>query len=107
MRSRAAKRANPSSNELDKSLEALEAPTRDGKRKHDILGAQNAGISKKKKAKPMSRQQRLRQQKGFEKADRNHDRLEKKVEISAVKKKRTKERSVGRTMLIEGTLIPL
>ncbi|KAK5232762.1 hypothetical protein LTR16_012704, partial [Cryomyces antarcticus] len=54
----------------------------------------NAGISKRKKQKPMSRQQRLRHQKGLERADIVIDKTEKKIAKSAIKGKVFKERSV-------------
>jgi hypothetical protein len=56
---------------------------------------QNAGISKKKKAKPMSRQQKLRQQRALEKADVNVDKLERKVEGSKARAKRVQHRAKG------------
>jgi len=59
------------------------------------VGSKDGGIRKKKPVKHMSRQQRLRHEKGLEMADRNLDRLEKKVAISRDKRKKIKERSVS------------
>jgi len=56
---------------------------------------QNAGISKKKKAKPMTRQQRLRQEKGMERADANSDKLATKLVKSLKKAKTVDVRRVG------------
>jgi hypothetical protein len=56
--------------------------------------AQNAGIHKRqKKAKPLSRQQKLRQQRGLEHAERNIDKLEKKVADSKGRGKKIQARS--------------
>ncbi|OKL58338.1 hypothetical protein UA08_06574 [Talaromyces atroroseus] len=85
--SRAARRgASPS--DVNKSLESvprMEAPTKPS----SILAAHtSAGISKKKsKAKPLSRAQRLRQQKGIERAEMVIDQLETKVAKSIGKAK--------------------
>lgn len=57
-----------------------------------LYHAQNAGISKKKKAKQLTRQQRLRQQKGMEHAERNIDKLEKKLKDSKQRGKKVQER---------------
>lgn len=79
--SRAARRADSPSSNADKSLESMprvEAP----KKAQSILAAHaNSGISKKKaKDKKLTRAQRLRQQKGIERAEVLFDRLETKVE---------------------------
>ncbi|MCJ1313952.1 hypothetical protein MMC25_007632 [Agyrium rufum] len=56
----------------------------------------NNGITKKKsKGKPLSRQQRLRLEKGLERAEVNLDKLESKVERSLGRNKRVKDRSGG------------
>ncbi|KAF2486133.1 Alb1-domain-containing protein [Neohortaea acidophila] len=57
-----------------------------------IHHAQNAGIAKKKKAKPLTRQQRLRHQRGMENAARNVDRLEKKVAESKRRGRKVRDR---------------
>ena len=56
--------------------------------------AQNAGISKKKKTKQLTRQQKLRQQRGLENAERNLDKHEKKVADSKTRGKKVQARRV-------------
>ncbi|EEA28579.1 hypothetical protein TMatcc_003078 [Talaromyces marneffei ATCC 18224] len=77
--SRAARRGN-SPSDVDRSLESMsrvEAPTKAA----GVLAAHaNAGISKKKATKKLTRSQRLRQQKGIERGEMLFDRLETKVE---------------------------
>ena len=73
---------------------ALKAPIEETDYKPWLHNAQNAGIGKKKKNKPLSRQQRLRQQRGFEKADVNFDKLEKKVADSKNRGREIKARSI-------------
>ena len=54
-----------------------------------------AGVTKRKaKGRPVSRQKRLRQEKGLQRAEAVMDHMEKKVEQSTKKGKRVKERSV-------------
>lgn len=89
--SRAARRAASPSLDLDKSITSLKAPAESPK----ALGVQNAGISKKQNAgKRMTRAQRMRHEKGVERADRNFDVHETKVIKSAARGKRVKERAV-------------
>ncbi|KUL91193.1 hypothetical protein ZTR_00672 [Talaromyces verruculosus] len=77
--SRAARRGN-SPSDVDRSLESMprvEAPTKAA----GVLAAHaNAGVSKKKVNKKLTRSQRLRQQKGIERGEMLFDRLEAKVE---------------------------
>ena len=58
-----------------------------------LHNAQNAGISKKKKTKQLSRQQKLRQQKGLEHGERNNAKLEKKVADSKKQSRKIQERA--------------
>jgi predicted nuclease with TOPRIM domain len=59
---------------------------------HIFSGAHNAGI-RKKKAKPLKRGQRMRQQKGIERADTVKEQLDSKLKKSLGKLKTIKERS--------------
>ncbi|KAL2357561.1 Alb1-domain-containing protein [Cryomyces antarcticus] len=93
--SRASRRAESPSLNLDKSTTSVKPPVDDAAARPAVLGAQNAGISKRKKQKPMSRQQRLRHQKGLERADIVIDKTEKKIAKSAIKGKVVKERSAA------------
>ena len=97
LHSRAAKRASSPSLNRDKSLTATKAPEEQPAHETSFLKAKHgAGITKRKpKAKPKSRQQRLRQEKGVAKAEKVIDRTEKKVAKSLDKGKTLKERSVG------------
>ena len=54
--------------------------------------AQSAGIGKKKKPKPLTRQQKVRAQKALEKADVNVDKLERKVADSKARARRVQGR---------------
>jgi len=92
--SRAARRAASPSIDVDKSILSAKAPE-DETSKSKFLGVQNAGISKKKKAKPMTRQQRLRQEKGMERADANSDKLATKLVKSFKRAKAIDVRRVG------------
>lgn len=96
-KSRAARRAASPSVDLDKSLKALKAPTdaSDHASKSSILGASPAGINKKKNQKRMTRAQRVRQEKGMERAEANMDILDTKRVKSLIKEKRTKDRAVS------------
>ncbi|KAK4977811.1 hypothetical protein LTR42_002186 [Elasticomyces elasticus] len=58
-----------------------------------LHNAQNAGISKKQKAKPLKRQQKVRQAKAMEKADAVVDKLERKVADSKARSKRIQSRA--------------
>ena len=94
LRSRAARRGTSPSIDTDKTLKAVEPPVETVQLQTNVLGLRNGGITKKKTQKPMSRQQRLRQQKALERADRNIDKLDRKVATSVQKEKRVKARRV-------------
>ncbi|KAF2252156.1 hypothetical protein BU26DRAFT_252179 [Trematosphaeria pertusa] len=64
--------------------------------KPHVLAAQNAGITKKSKSKPLKRAQRLRRMKGMERAADNMDKLELKVARSVGKEKKVNERRKGK-----------
>ena len=53
-----------------------------------------AGITKRRAGKPLRRQQRLRHEKGMERAEAVMDKVAKKVENGKAKEKVVKERSV-------------
>jgi hypothetical protein len=91
-RSRAARRETSPSIDTDKSLKS--APLPDGDK--GFLAVQNdAGITKRKsKGKPLSRNKRMRQEKGFQRAEAVLDQLDKKVETSSKRARNVKERSV-------------
>jgi transposase len=76
--SRAARRENSPSVDVDKSLKSLPRPEQSNLNASTSLSDRiNAGISKKKSAsKAKSRAQRLRQQKGIERAEALFDQLE-------------------------------
>ncbi|KAF2681511.1 hypothetical protein K458DRAFT_309438 [Lentithecium fluviatile CBS 122367] len=102
LHSRAARRAvspsDPSiSKSLDKSMTRSSAspPPHPASTKPHVLAAQNAGITKKSKSKPVKRAQRLRQLKGMERAADNMDKLELKRMKSVGKEKKVKERAKG------------
>lgn len=92
--SRAARRAASPSAGIDRSLEDASG-VEDEKLRKKFLSPHAGGISKKKKSKPMSRQQRLRQEKGIERADANMDKLATKVTKSHKKAKNIKSRAVS------------
>ncbi|GAB7352515.1 hypothetical protein MBLNU459_g2914t2 [Dothideomycetes sp. NU459] len=79
--------------DVDKSIKSIKAPAESvdfsPRSQHT---AQDAGISKKKKQKPLSRAQRARQQKAIERADRNFDVLEQNVMKSKARARRTEGR---------------
>ncbi|TKA64930.1 hypothetical protein B0A55_11710 [Friedmanniomyces simplex] len=58
-----------------------------------LHNAQNAGITKKQKVKPLKRQQKVRQQRAVEKADAVVDKLERKVADSKARSKRIQSRA--------------
>ncbi|MCJ1284056.1 hypothetical protein MMC26_003387 [Xylographa opegraphella] len=95
--SRAAKRASSPSINLDKSLKGVKSPNTGSASHPSVLSVHNgAGIVKRKgKGKSLSRQQRLRHEKGMERAEAVIDKKEKKVERSAIKGKAVKERSAA------------
>jgi hypothetical protein len=70
----------------------VKAPTEETEYKPWLHSAQNAGISKKKKNKQLTRQQKLRQQRGLENAERNMDKHEKKVADSKTRGKKVQAR---------------
>ncbi|KAI9792645.1 MAG: hypothetical protein M1835_007706 [Candelina submexicana] len=89
IRSRSAKRASSPSLNLDKSLKSAKPPPSSSNYRPSVLSAHHdGGISKKsKKAKPISRQRRLRQEKGIERAEAVMGKTEKKV-IKSIGKQR-------------------
>ncbi|KAF2023526.1 hypothetical protein EK21DRAFT_105240 [Setomelanomma holmii] len=97
--SRAARRAASPSIDLDKKLKQSTrdsaSPSRPAQTKHHALAAQNAGIQKKAKKGNMTRAQRLRHQKGLERAAAVLDKRQVKVVKSLDKEKVVKERSKG------------
>ena len=89
-RSRAARRgASPPA----KPLTATKAQAKETEYKPWLHNAQNAGITKKQKVKPLKRQQKVRQQKAMEKADAVVDKLERKVADSKARSKRIQSRA--------------
>ncbi|KAL9119902.1 MAG: hypothetical protein Q9187_003541 [Circinaria calcarea] len=95
--SRAAKRAASPSIDLDKSLKSVKPPPDSSIHRSSVLSVHNgAGISKRKaKSKLLSRHQRIRQEKGMQRAEAVMDKTEKKVEKSFVKGKTVKERGTA------------
>mgnify|MGYP000871623768 CR=1 FL=1 len=90
-RSRAARReASPGIN-LDKSITS-EKTTKEPTEYYS--GAHDAGISKKKKQKPLTRAQRMRKEKGLERAEANMDVLHTKKAKSFVRARRIDDRRV-------------
>lgn len=101
MHSRAARRAASPSLNLDKSAKPSHttrdsaSPSRPTQINPHALAAKDAGIIKKQKKSNMTRGQRLRQQKGLERAADNMDKLEIKRLKSVGKGKVVKERAKG------------
>ncbi|CAA9959585.1 hypothetical protein PTMSG1_03002 [Pyrenophora teres f. maculata] len=101
--SRAARRAASPSLNLDKSAQKpahttrdSASPSRPSKVNPHALAAKDAGIQKKqRKSGNMTRAQRLRYQKGLERAEDNMEKLEKKRMKSLGKEKKIKERAKG------------
>jgi hypothetical protein len=101
--SRAARRAASPSLNLDKSAQKpanttrdSASPSRPSQANPHALKAKDAGIQKKqKKDTKMTRAQRLRYQKGLERAEENMDKLEKKRAKSVGKSKKIVERAKG------------
>ena len=92
MHSRAARRATSPSINTDKSLKTVKVPDTPAK----LPVHRGAGVTKRKaKAKPLSRQQRLRQEKGLERAVAVMDQTERKVERSTRRGKTANERRVS------------
>ncbi|EAW13215.1 Alb1 domain-containing protein [Aspergillus clavatus NRRL 1] len=91
--SRAARRAASPSLDLDKSLTSLPRAEDTVIPRESILNDRvNTGVSKKQKNKPLTRAQRLRQQKGMERAEVVFDQMEKKVAKSVSRAKTVKSR---------------
>ncbi|RMJ22316.1 hypothetical protein PHISP_06813 [Aspergillus sp. HF37] len=87
--SRAARRESSPSVDIDKSLTSLPRIESDVQRDSVLAERVNAGVTKKKpKQKSKSRTQRLRQEKGSERAEIVMDQLEKKV-AGSVKRGKT------------------
>ncbi|KAF1832621.1 hypothetical protein BDW02DRAFT_570807 [Decorospora gaudefroyi] len=99
MHSRAARRAASPSLNLDKkpthTSPSSTSPSRPSTINPHALAAKDAGIQKKQKKSAMTRAQRLRYQKGLERAEENMDKLEKKRLRSVGKEKVVKERAKG------------
>ncbi|CAG5181050.1 uncharacterized protein ALTATR162_LOCUS9568 [Alternaria atra] len=101
--SRAARRAASPSLNLDKSAQKpanttrdSASPSRPSQANPHALKAKDAGIQKRqKKDTKMTRAQRLRYQKGLERAEENMDKLEKKRAKSVGKSKKIVERAKG------------
>nr|POF13737.1 hypothetical protein CFP56_02761 [Quercus suber] len=85
--SRAARRGGSPSADLN-----VKPPVDETDYKPWLHNAQNAGISKKKKTKQLTRQQRERHEKGLANAERNLDKHEKKVAGSKARARRVDER---------------
>ncbi|KAE8387848.1 ribosome biogenesis protein Alb1, partial [Aspergillus alliaceus] len=92
--SRAARRAASPSLDVDKSLTSLPRAQQTEIQRETILSDRaNAGVIKKQsKPKAMTRAQRLRQQKGIERAENILGQLDKKVEKSVGRAKIVKSR---------------
>ena len=96
LHSRAARRAVSPSLDVDKSITSLPRPETTISVGTSALGSQhNSGVSKKKKSKQKSRAQKLRQEKGLQRAEIVMDKTEKKVSNSVQRGKRVKARKVG------------
>jgi hypothetical protein len=95
--SRAARRAASPSIDLDKSLKPTTrdstSPSRPSQAKPHALAAQNAGIQKKQKKGNMTRAQRIRHEKGLERAAAVMDKRQVKVVKSLGKQDNIKERA--------------
>lgn len=96
-KSRAGRRAKSPSADPEKSLKAAPEEYDLPEQDLSVLSARSgAGIVKKsKKQKPLSRQQRLRKEKGMARADIVTEKLEKKVDVSRKKGKLIKERAAA------------
>ncbi|KAF2706075.1 hypothetical protein K504DRAFT_505794 [Pleomassaria siparia CBS 279.74] len=97
--SRAARRAVSPSINLDKSVKSTTRDSSPPKTKTSTsiaLGARPTGITKSKsKSKPLKRQQRVRRERGLERAVDVMDKREVKVQKSVVKEKKVVERKKG------------
>ncbi|MCJ1247367.1 hypothetical protein MMC30_004581 [Trapelia coarctata] len=91
--SRAARRASSPSINLDKSLKNIVAPTVNKPSYPSVLAVHSgAGITKRKASKNLKRQQRLRHEKGMERAETVMDKVATKVEKGKAKERVGKER---------------
>ncbi|KAL5115502.1 hypothetical protein ACEQ8H_006565 [Pleosporales sp. CAS-2024a] len=99
LHSRAARRAASPSIDVDKKLKqttrAATSPSRPAQAQPHALAAQNAGVQKRQKKGTMTRAQRLRHQKGLERAADVLDKRHVKVVKSLGKERIIKERSKG------------
>lgn len=97
--SRAARRAASPSIDLDKKLKQTTrdsaSPSRPSQAKPHALAAQHAGIQKKQKKGNMTRAQRMRHEKGLERAAAVMDKRQVKVVKSLGKQTNIKERAMG------------
>ncbi|KAK2754494.1 hypothetical protein FQN54_006895 [Arachnomyces sp. PD_36] len=96
--SRASRRAVSPSVDIDKSLTSLPRPdSPNPNADSSVLSTQHgAGISKKKpKSKRLTRAQRLRQEKGLERAEIVMDKTEKKVSVSTMRGKKVNARKAA------------
>jgi len=92
--SRAARRAASPSIDTDKSLKEVDPPE-ETTQPDDVLAARKgSGVSKKKHQKPLTRQQRLRKEKGIARAEAVVDQLENKVVKSKSSARVIKSRAV-------------
>lgn len=94
VKSRAARRQASPSIDLDKSLKDVKPPS-DGPDSGFIVPQNQAQQAPKSTKKPMKRQQRLRHEKGLERANAIADRTENKVTKSKKKSKVIKARAVS------------
>jgi len=94
--SRAARRASSPSINLDKSLKNIVAPSAKKPLYASALAVQRgSGVTKRKACKSQKRQQRLRHEKGMERAEAVMDKVAAKLEKGKAKEKVVKERGVS------------
>lgn len=96
-KSRSARRSSPST-DVEKIKHANATSPEPNKAEIDlsVLAArQQAGVTKKKRQKPISRQQRMRKEKGMARADAVIDQMEKKIRESSKRGKKIKERAAS------------
>ncbi|KAI1909769.1 hypothetical protein LOZ61_004832 [Ophidiomyces ophidiicola] len=91
-RSRAARRDTSPGVDIDNSLSSLPRAERTSTTTHSVLGARHDSSVSKKKQKRQTRAQRLRQEKGLERAEVVMDKTEQKVAKSLKKGKVVKAR---------------
>jgi len=92
--SRAARREASPSAGIDRSLENASG-AEDDKLSKKFLSPHAGGISKKKKSKAMTRQQRVRHERGMERAEADMDKLATKVTKSHKRARNIKSRAVS------------